>query len=144
MFCLLSYSKACDTLVLVILVHSKHSTHNNCKFLIMKRNSEDVSTETPPKRPYHKYTLEFKMKVINEAKKSANKRKTADANRIDHKLVRNWMNQEGQIKEDLLKCKNKVTPKAQTPFRCSGGGRKVIWRWKRKSMIGLFPYVLNI
>ena len=58
MFCLLSYSKACDTLVLVILVHSKHSTHNNCKFSIMKRNNEDVSTETPPKRPYHKYTLE--------------------------------------------------------------------------------------
>ena len=59
MFCLLSYSKACDTLVLVILVHSKHSTHNNCKFSIMKRNKEEVSTETPPKRPYHKYTLEW-------------------------------------------------------------------------------------
>ena len=59
MFCLLSYSKACDTLVLVILVHSKHSTHNNCKFVIMKRNNEDFSTETPPKTPYHKYTLEW-------------------------------------------------------------------------------------
>ena len=66
------------------------------------------------------------MKVINEAKKSANKRKTAEANRIDDKLVRNWINQESQIKEDLLKCKNKVTPKAQTPFRCGGGGRKVL------------------
>ena len=48
MFYLLSYSKACDTLVLVIIVHSKHSTHNNCKFSIMKRNNEDFSTETPP------------------------------------------------------------------------------------------------
>ena len=43
------------------------------------------------------------MKVINEAKKSSNKRKTADANSIDHKLVRNWMNQESQIKEELSK-----------------------------------------
>ena len=83
----------------------------------MKRNNEDVSTETPPKRPYHKYTLELKMKVINEAKKSANKRRTADANRIDHKLVRNWINQESQIKEDLSKCTTKVTPKAQTPIK---------------------------
>ena len=58
MFCLLLYSKARDTLVLVILLHSKHSTHNNCKFLIVKRNNKDISTETPPKRPYHKYTLE--------------------------------------------------------------------------------------
>ena len=43
------------------------------------------------------------MKVINEAKKSSNKRKTADANSIDHKFVRNWMNQKSQIKEELSK-----------------------------------------
>ena len=36
----------------------------------MKRINEDVK-----KRPYHKYTLKFKKKVINEAKKSSNKRK---------------------------------------------------------------------
>jgi hypothetical protein len=40
----------------------------------MKQNNDDVSTETPSKRQfYHKYTLEIKMKVINEAKKSSNK-----------------------------------------------------------------------
>ena len=62
MFCLLSYSKACDTfLVLVILVHSKHST-NNCKFSIMKRNNEYVSTETPPKRP--KLLENFKLALV--------------------------------------------------------------------------------
>ena len=43
------------------------------------------------------------MKVINEAKKSCKKRKTADANSIDNKLVRNWMNQESQIKKELSK-----------------------------------------
>ena len=36
----------------------------------MKRINEDDK-----KRPYHKYTLKFKKKVINEAKKSSNKRK---------------------------------------------------------------------
>ena len=46
-------------MVIAILVHSKHSTHNNCKFVIMKRNNEDFSTETPPKTPYHKYILEW-------------------------------------------------------------------------------------
>ena len=40
----------------------------------VKQNNDDVSTETPSKRQfYHKYTLEIKMKVINEAKKSSNK-----------------------------------------------------------------------
>ena len=42
------------------------------------------STESPSKmQTCHKFTLEFKMKVINEAKKSKNKRKTADANSIE-------------------------------------------------------------
>ena len=36
----------------------------------MKRINEDVK-----KRPYDKYTIEFKKKVINEAKKSSTKRK---------------------------------------------------------------------
>ena len=36
----------------------------------MKQINEDVK-----KRPYHKYTSEFKKKVKNEAKKSSNKRK---------------------------------------------------------------------
>ena len=47
------------------------STHVSCKFSIkMKRINEDVK-----KLPYHKYTLEFKKKDKNEAKKSSNKRK---------------------------------------------------------------------
>jgi hypothetical protein len=40
----------------------------------MKQNNDDISKETPSKRQfYHKYTLEIKMKVIIEDKKSGNK-----------------------------------------------------------------------
>ena len=45
--------------LVVILVQSKHSTHNNYEFSIMKQNNEDVPTETPPKRSYHKYSLKW-------------------------------------------------------------------------------------
>ena len=56
---------------MVLLFQFILSTHINCKFSIkMKQINEDVK-----KRPYHKYTLEFKKKVKNEAKKSSNKRK---------------------------------------------------------------------
>ena len=63
--------------------------------LKMKQNTTNETLESPPaKKVYQKYTLDFKLKVINLAKKSANKRQTAREMNIDEKLVRYWVKEE--------------------------------------------------
>ena len=90
----------------------------------MKRNTTNETLESPPaKKVYQKYTLDFKLKVINLAKKSANKRQTAREMNIDEKLVRYWVKEEESIKEGLARVTNTRT---QSPYRIQGGGRKVL------------------
>jgi hypothetical protein len=50
--------------------------------------------------------LEFKLKVINLAKKSSNRRQTARENNVNESLIRNWIGEEESIKEALAKVIN--------------------------------------
>ena len=50
--------------------------------------------------------LEFKLKVINFAKKSSNRRQTARENNVNESLIRNWIGEEESIKEALAKVIN--------------------------------------
>ena len=53
--------------------------------------------------------LEFKLKVINLAKKSSNRRQTARENNVNESLIRNWIGEEESIKEALAKVINTKT-----------------------------------
>ena len=59
--------------------------------------------ESAAKMNYPKHTLEFKLKVINHAKKSGNRRQTARENNINESLVRHWEAEEESLKETLAK-----------------------------------------
>ena len=50
--------------------------------------------------------LEFKLKVINLAKKSSNRRQTARENNVNESLIRHWIGEEESIKEALAKVIN--------------------------------------
>ena len=67
------------------------------KPLIKENENFDEALESGAKKNYHKHTLEFKLKVINHAKKSGNRRLTARENNINESLVRKWESEEGSL-----------------------------------------------
>ena len=73
------------------------------KPLIKENENFDEALESGAKKNYHRYTLEFKLKVINHAKKSGNRRQTARENNISDSLVKNWESKEGLLIEALSK-----------------------------------------
>ena len=62
--------------------------------------------ESAAKMNYHKHSLEFKLKVLNHAKKSGNRRQTARENNVNESLIRHWIGEEEAIKEALAKVIN--------------------------------------
>ena len=99
-----------------------------------KRKSEDITNSdspskdasnfdsAPKKRNYQKYSLQFKIKVIKEAKSNNNNRLTARTYDLDESLLRDWRKNEAKILKNLDSCTNQ---QVQSPFRVKGGGRKV-------------------
>ena len=73
-----------------------------------------------PKKNKRAFSLDFKLQVVEEAKKS-NNRHTAREHEIDESLVRSWRKNEAKMRETCEKEKNVNTKR----FRLDGSGRKV-------------------
>ena len=83
-----------------------------------KRKSEDITNSdspskdasnfdsAPKKRNYQKYSLQFKIKVIKEAKSNNNNRLTARTYDLDESLLRDWRKNEAKILKNLDSCTN--------------------------------------
>ena len=81
---------------------------------------------------------DFKMKIINHAKNTGNRRQTARDNNINERLVRYWVGEEKSIKEALG---NVTNTRTQTSFRVTGGGRKVLYEDMENE---LFEWVISL
>ena len=67
-----------------------------------ERKLGDTKFESPKKRGmYKQYSLQFKIKLIKEAKLSNNLRKTALDNDVNHSLLRYWKKNETKLLKTL-------------------------------------------
>ena len=64
------------------------------------------------------FSLEFKLQVVEEAKKTDNNHAVAKKHKIEESMLRNWRKKESKMRE---KAKNSIR---KTQFRLPGGGRK--------------------
>ena len=72
----------------------------------LEQGVETLALGSPAKKTYNKHALEFKLKVINLAKKSSNRRQTVRENNVNESLIRHWIGEEESIKEALAKVIN--------------------------------------
>ena len=73
---------------------------------------------TPAKKPRQSYTMDFKMRVVNDAKARQNIRATAKSFGLDHTMVLRW--------KQAFEKQSKNQDQNQLKFRMSGAGRPVL------------------
>ena len=89
-------------------------------YIILKRELEENFEFSNKKRKLRKFSLDFKLKLIQEAKLTNNVRKVANEHKIDEKCLRDWKKNEAKIEKTLELCESK-----SLLFKLKGGGRKV-------------------
>ena len=104
---------------------------NGSNFNSHESNSIDAKSMTSKNRALNQHPIDFKLKVVNVAKKSSN-REAARLHSVDESMVRRWRKNEEKLMKTLEKEKVLQAPKSSKEvtikpkrFRASGAGRKV-------------------